>query len=411
MKNKKSKIVVPALALILLSTAASISGSVAWFTASRTATVKTGQFTVVKTGDDLDVELHAVAGINTEISNNTLQQKANYNLTDSSFDHTFHDATAEGGEWRNWKSPYVVKPDVPRQNVLDITQLGTGISANKLTPTADLEDELERGTKVYSAYVWTITFNIDFSASSTDDQGLFLDLSSVDTHMYTESALKNQNDSIEGWYADPDCSGPIGEAGAKHTSATPKTYYKPPKSTGIGFRIAFIPTEVPEGSMGYAKVWGDNEGSTEGEGKFVSGHGVMAAEKGTGTDENPQYAAFAANTLAGTSYNNSTLSFDGDEFDSATTGAGKVLMRHGDNTPVPADNTLNADTALSQNSNFLGYFKCPGSETTVSMTYTCVAWYEGTNPYVNSGKIVNTDENSIMEPITTSMKFGVCNLN
>jgi len=38
MKNKKSKIIIPAMGLILLSTAASISGSVAWFSANRTVT-------------------------------------------------------------------------------------------------------------------------------------------------------------------------------------------------------------------------------------------------------------------------------------------------------------------------------------------------------------------------------------
>ena len=40
MKNKKSKIIVPALGLILLSTTASISGSVAWFTANRSVEVQ-----------------------------------------------------------------------------------------------------------------------------------------------------------------------------------------------------------------------------------------------------------------------------------------------------------------------------------------------------------------------------------
>lgn len=40
MKNKKSKIIVPALGLILLSTAASISGSVAWFSMNRTVSAE-----------------------------------------------------------------------------------------------------------------------------------------------------------------------------------------------------------------------------------------------------------------------------------------------------------------------------------------------------------------------------------
>ena len=45
---KKSKIIVPALAIITLSTAASITGTVAWFTANRTASVTVGDMAVVK---------------------------------------------------------------------------------------------------------------------------------------------------------------------------------------------------------------------------------------------------------------------------------------------------------------------------------------------------------------------------
>ena len=46
---KKSRIIVPALALIALSTVASITGTVAWFTASRSVQINAGNFAITKT--------------------------------------------------------------------------------------------------------------------------------------------------------------------------------------------------------------------------------------------------------------------------------------------------------------------------------------------------------------------------
>ena len=54
---KKTRIIAPALAIIAFSTAASIAGSVAWFTASRQVTINAGSYAVVKTNSDLTVEL------------------------------------------------------------------------------------------------------------------------------------------------------------------------------------------------------------------------------------------------------------------------------------------------------------------------------------------------------------------
>ena len=50
---KKSRIIIPALAMIAFSVAASIAGTVAWFTASRTAQINAGTYAVVKTSAEL----------------------------------------------------------------------------------------------------------------------------------------------------------------------------------------------------------------------------------------------------------------------------------------------------------------------------------------------------------------------
>ena len=378
MKNKKSKIVVPALALILLSTAASISGSVAWFTASRSTQVKTGEFTVVRTGDDLAVALTAGAGIDNTIANQTLNAKENYNLTDASFDHTFHDTSVDG--WSTWVSPFVVEPDVPRQNILDVVQLGTGISEHALTKTANLETALNRGTNVYSAYTWDMTFSITFSESSTKNQGLFLDLASADTYMHAGSVEVANDGSIAGLYDNPKCTGAAGGEGAKNETGATKTYYRKPVSSGKGFRIAFIPTNVTSGSVGYSKVWAANEGTAEGEGKYVSS---------------------LTGALTPVSYGSNTLSFNGTAFGNASLGTLSSLMKSGDNDVVPNDGTISAATALTTKKNFLGYFGVSAGNT-VSLTFTCVAWYEGTHPEV--------DNDGTLENITSSMRFGVCDL-
>ena len=93
---KKSKIIVPALALIAFSMAASITGSVAWFTANRTATINAGTYVVVKTSANLEFTL--TGGIGTEVdtnSDNTILTQTTpqtgsavgNKLTDGSFDH------------------------------------------------------------------------------------------------------------------------------------------------------------------------------------------------------------------------------------------------------------------------------------------------------------------------------------
>ena len=59
---KKSKIIVPALGILLLSTAASISGTVAWFTASRTFSTHVNAFSVGSVDGNLSGVCAGVVG-------------------------------------------------------------------------------------------------------------------------------------------------------------------------------------------------------------------------------------------------------------------------------------------------------------------------------------------------------------
>ena len=54
---KKSKIIIPAAAILALSVGASVTGTVAWFTASRTATISANNLAAINTAGDLGVTI------------------------------------------------------------------------------------------------------------------------------------------------------------------------------------------------------------------------------------------------------------------------------------------------------------------------------------------------------------------
>lgn len=78
---KKSRIIVPALAMLTLSVAASVTGTVAWFTASRTANMTLNNLVAIDTAGSLSMSLENVNA--KEISGNTIELQA---LRDFSYD-------------------------------------------------------------------------------------------------------------------------------------------------------------------------------------------------------------------------------------------------------------------------------------------------------------------------------------
>ena len=52
---KKSKIIIPAAAILALSVGASVTGTVAWFTASRTVSTTVNNLAAINTAGDLGV--------------------------------------------------------------------------------------------------------------------------------------------------------------------------------------------------------------------------------------------------------------------------------------------------------------------------------------------------------------------
>lgn len=113
---KKTKIIIPAMGMLLLSTAASISGSLAWFTANRSVQVNTNSFAVESTDGSLSVE--ATAGTATTVESGVVYAKVdseNIKLTDASYDITadklYTDIVKDDGTQPSAASDYELCPE------------------------------------------------------------------------------------------------------------------------------------------------------------------------------------------------------------------------------------------------------------------------------------------------------------
>lgn len=435
---KKSKIIVPALAVLLLSTAASVTGTVAWFTASRTFLMTAGDFAVVNTKDNLECKLLGDFGTIADDAAHKISTKDGFKLTDASFDHTdvnvpviepdgegaiiedklglakvnavpgsalaadgtgsagvdyfTKDASVDAGFLDDGTSKYVYAgtgTDV-HADVADKYYAMTDVGAHLISESALKRDAT---LDIYSAFTWKMNFKVSFSAGSTKKVGLFLDLNNENTWVRkADPVVFTAEEKITAktagtYYTDAACTTGTKEAavndvvGASGKITAGTWYRKDPMDTGKGFRLAFVPTTVQTGSYGVAKVWADNQ----------------TAAKSSYVDET------TGMVLAGTAYNTATVKNIGAGLVAETAGSGKVLMDSADATAVPAADTKSSTSALSENSNYLGYF-APGAGKTVEMTYTVYAWYEGTDE-----NIVNTSA-TIYETVKTSMQFGVARL-
>lgn len=150
---KKSKIIIPALSMIAFSVAASVAGAVAWFTASRSASITAGSYSVVKTSAELTATLDD--GIGTEVigaNEDTIQ--FNGYLTDGSFSH---------------KGNFITVPDAAGKAMKETVDLADATETN-----------MERGTNaadnktIYTAATFDLTFTIKFGATG-ENVGLFID--------------------------------------------------------------------------------------------------------------------------------------------------------------------------------------------------------------------------------------------
>ncbi len=149
---KKSKVIIPSLGLLLLSTAASVTGTVAWFTSTRMVQISTDTFEIKKSDGNLDISL--TAGVGTTVSGTTVSIRSGAALMDYSYNPT---------TLRTWKQStvgnyYLVGDATEHQK----TEASDPASAWKINATS------------YAAVSWKATLSYTFGADETPVD-LFLD--------------------------------------------------------------------------------------------------------------------------------------------------------------------------------------------------------------------------------------------
>ena len=177
---KKSKVLIPAMALLLFSTAASITGTVAWFTSTRTFETTVGNFTVREVDGNLECTLGADVG--TSVTSNVVSVNANTYLIDASLN------VANAG------------------TSIDMYRLIRDGSASEYfkkynkgeTGTDDWKYITIESDKYYLAVSWTMTFTYTFN-SETAPLDVMLDLKGTEINGAASLGANETQDTALGF--------------------------------------------------------------------------------------------------------------------------------------------------------------------------------------------------------------------
>ena len=146
---KKSKIIIPAAAILALSVGASVTGTVAWFTASRTASIAATNLAAINTGGNLTVSL--TRGVGTTVDGTTVNLSF---LRDVSYDDTANEA-------------YVAVLDTNGTNVLATRKLSSTERDSYSTVTVSGATwGSTRSVDVYYYNSWTAEFSTTSNANN-----------------------------------------------------------------------------------------------------------------------------------------------------------------------------------------------------------------------------------------------------
>lgn len=168
---KKSKILIPAFAVLALSVGASITGTVAWFTAAKTANITISNVAAVNVAGDLSVKLSPVSGAFDGGATVDGQSATLTPLLDASFDGTSR------------YNPTTSTDLNCEINITGLRKLGDSEVYKDLTVTT------KEGPKAVKAY-FINQFNMTFSTSSQEDMYLLFSPSKSKLDGYTR-AQKN----------------------------------------------------------------------------------------------------------------------------------------------------------------------------------------------------------------------------
>ena len=172
---KKTKILIPALGMMMLSTAAAVSGTMAWFTATRSITVSTTDFAVESLDGALTAVSNNLCGTNAPATSaagttSAVSLATNVKLCDSSFNH------ANGELFTD-----VIGNDDVQTGHVKVGDLDDLTGSNTTAWSVN-------GTTTYYAAAFQITFTYTFKGDTTARHLFF------DTNLSSSEAEKQVGD-------------------------------------------------------------------------------------------------------------------------------------------------------------------------------------------------------------------------
>lgn len=194
MKNKfkKSKIIVPALALITATTVASVTGTVAWFSANRVATA-TANFSA--TDSEGNLLLKTVAGVGTTVESTVDYATTNAVTVDGVLTHGSYNAAANGATTGNLYVANISEGTTGSYQIDGYTSKGTisgntgdTISASSLPWCAGKTSGTDN-KKIWYAVSWTVSIKLASEGNTSTTKMVFVDFSKT---TFSDKADVNQ---------------------------------------------------------------------------------------------------------------------------------------------------------------------------------------------------------------------------
>lgn len=193
-KLKKSAVVIPALARIAVTAAASVSGTVAWFTANRSVTVNASNFNAVAQDSGLSIELgNVLVGVVADAEGNTgsVKMADKTSLTDASYDPEYSKLyTKILGEDENNNTVVTGFEDLGNATVPDVEGVSGAVKSNP--QWSYVNGSGTNQTTAYYGVSWTWNFTYGFK-SDANDIGLFFDIANSTLAIVSNKDNKNRN--------------------------------------------------------------------------------------------------------------------------------------------------------------------------------------------------------------------------
>ena len=195
-KLKKSAVVIPALARIAVTAAASVSGTVAWFTANRSVTVTGSNFNAVAQDGDLSIELgNVLVGVVADGTTGSVKMADKTSLTDASYNTTSSTLYTKilGDDNTHTNTIVTGYEDLGTATVTDTEGVGGALKSNPAWSYVNGSGNDQ--TTVYYGVSWTWNFTYVFK-SDANDMGLFFNIKDSTigiTNKDSDEDKKNRN--------------------------------------------------------------------------------------------------------------------------------------------------------------------------------------------------------------------------